>query len=191
MAKHAQQIDIEVDKTDALKKFARFQIGLANQLRVAMLLSMQAVGRRATSDYMIRAHVIHGGSGFNVGTAGSDKLNIRSSRLARSLIGGFSFAGGGMGEQESIREIKREGNTIVGYYGSKVPYAAIHEYGGTIKAKNAPYLVFKLGPFWYKKKQVTIPARPYLNPALKDAQPEINSIMAGVVLRWSEKVSNE
>jgi hypothetical protein len=33
-------------------------------------------------------------------------------------------------------------------------------HGGTIKAKNAPYLVFRIGDIWAKKKSVTIPARP-------------------------------
>ena len=37
--------------------------------------------------------------------------------------------------------------------GTNKPYAAIHQFGGTVKAKNKPYLVFK---------QVKIPARPYL-----------------------------
>lgn len=46
--------------------------------------------------------------------------------------------------------------------GTDVIYAAVHQTGMTIKAKNAPYLVFKAGNRWVKTKQVTIPARPFL-----------------------------
>jgi phage gpG-like protein len=53
---------------------------------------------------------------------------------------------------------------------SRVPYARIHEYGGTIRAKNKPYLTFKIGNRWIRKKQVVIPARPYLGPAIEGVQ---------------------
>ena len=46
-----------------------------------------------------------------------------------------------------------------------VPYARIHEEGGTITAKRAPYLVFKSGKGWAKRKSVQIPKRPYLRPS--------------------------
>ena len=46
--------------------------------------------------------------------------------------------------------------------GTNKPYAAIHQFGGTIKAKNKPYLVFKVGDGFLWVKQVKIPARPYL-----------------------------
>lgn len=48
-------------------------------------------------------------------------------------------------------------------------YAAIHQFGGTIKAKNKPYLRFAIpGLGWARKKQVTIPARPFLGMSRKD-----------------------
>lgn len=47
--------------------------------------------------------------------------------------------------------------------GTNLIYARIHQYGGTIKAKNAPFLVFPNGQGgFFRKKSVTIPARPYL-----------------------------
>ena len=46
--------------------------------------------------------------------------------------------------------------------GTNKPYAAIHQFGGTIKAKNKPYLLFKVGDSFRRVKQVNIPARPYL-----------------------------
>lgn len=54
------------------------------------------------------------------------------------------------------------------YVGTNLVYAAIHEYGGIIKAKNAPYLVFKIGDKWIRTKQVTMPARPYLSTSIKE-----------------------
>lgn len=53
---------------------------------------------------------------------------------------------------------------------SKVPYARIHEQGGIIRAKNAPFLVFRVGGRWIKKKQVVIPKRSYLQPAIDGKQ---------------------
>ena len=47
--------------------------------------------------------------------------------------------------------------------GTNKPYAAIHQFGGTVKAKNKPYLVFKVGDGFRRVKQVKIPARPYLS----------------------------
>lgn len=46
--------------------------------------------------------------------------------------------------------------------GTNVKYAAIHQAGGVVMAKNKPYLKFKIGDQWVSKKSVTIPARPFL-----------------------------
>lgn len=40
--------------------------------------------------------------------------------------------------------------------------ARLHNYGGIIKAKNKPYLHFKIGNKWIKVKQVKIKARPFI-----------------------------
>jgi phage gpG-like protein len=49
-------------------------------------------------------------------------------------------------------------------FGTNVLYAKIQHFGGVIKAKHAEWLVFRIGDRWVKKKQVTIPARPYMPP---------------------------
>lgn len=46
--------------------------------------------------------------------------------------------------------------------GSNRKYAAIHHFGGTIRAKRAKALRFRIGDTWVMKKAVTIPARPAL-----------------------------
>lgn len=83
--------------------------------------------------------------------------------------------------------------------GTNLIYARIHEYGGVIKAKNAPYLWFKIhtsdrfmslrgnkrlakpvaGWTWIRTKQVTIPARPFLRPATES--PEVREEVSRVI----------
>jgi len=46
--------------------------------------------------------------------------------------------------------------------GTNVLYAPVHQFGATITAKRAPFLVFQVGGRWVRKKSVTIPARPFL-----------------------------
>lgn len=43
-----------------------------------------------------------------------------------------------------------------------------HEKGGTIKPKNGKYLRFQIDGKWIMARSVTIPARPYLGPPIKD-----------------------
>ncbi len=51
--------------------------------------------------------------------------------------------------------------------GSNKVYAQIQDQGGTIEAKNADYLTFKVNGQWVRVKKVTIPAHPYLTPAFQ------------------------
>lgn len=51
-----------------------------------------------------------------------------------------------------------QGNTA--FVGVPYFWAAVHQFGATISAKAAPWLRFKVGNRWAKKKSVTIPARP-------------------------------
>ena len=57
--------------------------------------------------------------------------------------------------------------------------AAVHQYGATIRAKKAPFLVFRLAPSGplIRKKQVTIPARPYLG-ATDETQEKCGQVIA-------------
>jgi phage gpG-like protein len=73
---------------------------------------------------------------------GSGQLQIRSGRLARSLM---------MGDSENIFEIKENGDEIIINFGTKVPYGAVHEYGGMAG----------------RNRSSNIPARPYLNPGFE------------------------
>lgn len=47
-------------------------------------------------------------------------------------------------------------------------WGAVHQFGATIQARNAKYLRFKVGNRWVRKKQVTVPARPFLGISTED-----------------------
>jgi len=62
-------------------------------------------------------------------------------------------------------------------YGTNVPYAATMHFGDTIRASAAPYLTFRVpGGGWAKKKEVTIPARPFLGLDSDDEQMVVDII---------------
>jgi phage virion morphogenesis protein len=65
--------------------------------------------------------------------------------------------------------------------GTNVLYAGVHQFGATIAAKSAPYLHFKAGGRWAKKKSVTIPARPFLGVDDED-EAEILAIAGDYIL---------
>ncbi len=67
--------------------------------------------------------------------------------------------------------------------GTNVVYAAIHEFGGFIRPRNARML------FWTGKDGKThaahvvhMPAKPYLRPAVKDHLPELEQIAATTIM---------
>lgn len=182
---------IDVDKRDMERQFDEFARQTTKAMTIAMMSAFRIVGLRSTQNYMTRSHVTDSSSGYNIGTAGGSKLNIRSGRLARSLVDAFDFSGGGGGTNESIRKINVSGNKVSGIYGSEVPYANIHEKGGTISASSSPFLVFKIGPFWYQKKSVNIDARPYLEPALEDSRDDIDAAFKSALEAVAIKVSDK
>ena len=67
-------------------------------------------------------------------------------------------------------------------WGTNLIYAAIHQYGGEIKAKNGGKLKFKVGGHFVQVDKVDMPARPYLGLTDED-EAEITDI---VQLRLSE-----
>lgn len=53
-------------------------------------------------------------------------------------------------------------------------YALIHEVGGKIRAKNAPYLIFKIKGQWVQVKEVTIRAKHYFQKGVERTRKEVN-----------------
>lgn len=52
--------------------------------------------------------------------------------------------------------------------GTNVLYAATHQFGATIRARNARHLKFRLGDRFVSKTEVTIPARPFIGISADD-----------------------
>ncbi|MFM8759085.1 MAG: hypothetical protein ACKODS_06005 [Methylophilaceae bacterium] len=106
---------------------------------------------------------------FNTG----DKLYKMSGKLWQSFI---------KGNENNIYKATSSGNKYELVYGSKIPYALIHEYGGKIKATKKSigfaYAMKKKtnnSPMWTKiwgamkwKGVINIKKRPYFKPAIKD-----------------------
>lgn len=108
---------------------------------------------------------------------------------------------GGLGRSITTQPVDGGYSAIIG---PNVIYAAIHEFGGVIKPKKAGgFLVFKPSKFStasrnvrgasteYSKREsgddlvfarkVTIPARPYMHPALDQETPRVQSIIANTL----------
>jgi phage virion morphogenesis protein len=60
--------------------------------------------------------------------------------------------------------------------GSNKIYAAVHQFGATIRAKNAPALRFRLGNGMVAVRSVTIPARPYLGLSRRDEEDTLDVV---------------
>jgi len=68
--------------------------------------------------------------------------------------------------------------------GTNIIYAAIHQFGGTIKPVSASHLVFRIGGRLVMADSVTLPARPYLGISADD-EAEIAEIVFGFLERYS------
>jgi phage gpG-like protein len=82
-------------------------------------------------------------------------LHVRSGHLRRSIY-------------------SRKTGFLKGFAGSNLKYAAIHQYGGTIRPVRAKALRFKVGGSFVTVKKVKIPERPYIVPKID----RIENIMA-------------
>lgn len=85
-------------------------------------------------------------------------------------------SGGLMG---SITRQVRGDSVIVGT--NKV-YGAIYQFGGTITAKNAKGLRFRMAGHWVRVRSVRIPARPYLGFGPEDQQ-TVRDVLAALLPR--------
>jgi hypothetical protein len=147
----------------ALQAFKQgIPIAVIRGLRKGMPVAL----RLAKTKYMDRKDNRHPIGSFDPPNPPPGPLGIRQGNLVRTLrIGGMRWSG------KKVTATLEAGN-------NDVRYAGIHEYGGEIMAKNGPFLVFPMakpggGYFICKKPKVFIPARPYLRPALEEAEPKI------------------
>jgi phage gpG-like protein len=156
--------------------------------------AQQRVGTVATSEYMRDAgkqEAVSDGPSFN-NRAGAGTLQVMGGRLARSLTGARTDRAA----PETISQIQVGPGGARLTFGSAVPYAGIHERGGQIPVTEA-----MRGYFWAQymntedegwkalalgaenNSTFDIPARPFLEPALSDALPEIQEMTEGTMLQ--------
>lgn len=64
--------------------------------------------------------------------------------------------------------------------GTNVKYAAIHQLGGTIRAKTSRGLIFKINGKFVRKKEIEIPSRPFLGISDEDKR-EIQSTVENYI----------
>lgn len=93
-------------------------------------------------------------------------------------------ATGTLRDSVTTRFISKDAAVEVGPEG--VVYARIHEFGGTVHAKNFPFLVFYIEyddgrKVRFLKKSVTIPPRPYVLPALTENEGAILAAMGAAM----------
>lgn len=94
-------------------------------------------------------------------------LNKRTGRLWRSI------------HSETFRRMGR----VVGIVGTNVKYAAIHEFGGTIRPKSAGgMLVWRGEDGLIFAKEVKIPRRPYLSRAFAARKEVVSRLIMRAVL---------
>ena len=67
----------------------------------------------------------------------------------------------------------------IGFRG--LAYARIQEFGGTIYAKNKPYLVYRVNGQWRKSKSVTIKGKHYFERSINHASGDARDAMADVI----------
>jgi phage gpG-like protein len=71
-------------------------------------------------------------------------------------------------------------------WGTAVIYGGVHQFGATIRPKTAKALVFEIpGVGWVTRKEVTIPARPFLG--VDDADREA---MGEILVHWLEEAAS-
>jgi phage gpG-like protein len=93
------------------------------------------------------------------------KPKIRTGKLKASIIG----------------EVEKSGNTFIGLLSSNLDYAAVQEFGATIKSLKSQYLTFQINGQWVKVREVIIPARPYLLPGVEDNIDDIGITITTII----------
>ena len=83
--------------------------------------------------------------------------------------------------------VKVTSDNAIGFLSANTVYAAIHEFGGIIRPRHADYLKFQIGGQWRKVRQVTMPDRPYLRPAIEDNINKIEDIIKDTIINQVNK----
>lgn len=101
---------------------------------------------------------------------GSGELKVRSGHLRRSIKS----------------RVEQHGDTVIGWLFTNIIYGRIHELGGIIRPRAGKYLRFKIGEKWITASQVRIPARPYLEPSVKESIDKIKGFIVDSIKKELE-----
>lgn len=74
-------------------------------------------------------------------------------------------------------------NDAIGFLSANTVYAPIQELGGIIRPRTADFLKFQIGGNWIRAKQVVIPDRPYLQPAITENINKIEDIIKETIIK--------
>lgn len=144
----------------------------------------------------IGSQMVNTGLKSRIAPSTNTRLEINTGNLFRS------FSRGAVG---NIHKVNINGGLYELEYGSSLPYAAIHEYGGFIRSKGNMQKYFwarfadtkntyfrNLALHVEKKGGVTIPKRPYFAPALQKFkastkyQDEVKAKVIQGIREWQE-----
>lgn len=173
------QYTYEIDQSEMLKVFASLNQNSARFIALGLSNSVRHVSVVAAGEYMIPEPGPHQG-----------KLGVRTTRLIRA-VQGIPNQGGG---DESFSNISTTNlNQFSAEFGVSVPYGSIHEFGGVIPARFVAPKTKKVlawedeetGEWRYSKGHMigptTIPARPFMGPALLSSTDEILGFMTAAM----------
>ena len=98
-------------------------------------------------------------------------LHSRTGNLRRSISSGVDV----------------KGNSMVGWIGSNLIYARIHELGGTIRPRAGKYLRFQISGQWKTVRQALIPQRPFIEPGITENIDEIKELIISSIIKEVNK----
>lgn len=194
--------DYKINDAEAIRLFNRFKDEKVEAFRTVIVRMMAQIGLAATGDFMT-LRTFDNVTG-KLGGRKDEKLHINTSRLARSLTGGFTFneqSGAIPVAREGHRKIIKQGANIYGEYGTKVPYAAVHEYGHKMRVtpRQRKYFWWRhsetaaLDSIWKRlalTDEINIPPRPYLRPAAEQEAPKAREFMEDELVKLIKKLDS-
>jgi len=135
-------------------------------------------------------------------THNAPAFGVISTRLRASILKNFRLGGWYPARwPKSIGAMLRGGKTLVdrstlrgsistksgdnyAAAGTSVKYAAVHQFGATIRAKTARGLRFRIGQQWVTKRSVVIPPRPFLPVRFGRLHPDDSKYVGDVLRNW-------
>lgn len=115
--------------------------------------------------------------------------------IQNAAIENAPYDTGSLRKSIHIEIIERGSNYVKAKIGTDLVYAAIQEFGGTITAKNSPYLVFELRGIdgidggLIRVRSVTIPAHPYMRPAYMNNKDAVVNEIKDALLEQINKIA--